>query len=101
MIEILEIPIPSQIQPAPIRFLRVEMAAERVAPFALVRYALDGAEQELGLRLDWDKGTFLDHFDRQDIESACTVTAPRIVDYLGSTSNVNSAHPNGNRHGRM
>jgi len=100
MAEILEIPLPDRIQPAPIRFLRVEMAAGHVAPFALVRYALDGAEQELGLRLDLDKRAFLDHFDQQDIESACTVTAPRIVDYLGSTSTVNGAHPNGDRHGR-
>jgi hypothetical protein len=98
--KILEILLPDQIQPAPIRFLRVEMAAGHITPFALVRYALDGAEQELGLRLDLDKRAFLDHFDRQDIESACRDTAPRIVNYLGSTPTASSALPNGDRHGR-
>ena len=100
MTKILKIPLPDRIQPVPIRFLRVEMAAGHIAPFALVRYALDGKEEELGLRLDLDKRAFLDHFDQQDVESACREAAPRIVEYLGSTPAANNAPPNGDQPAR-
>ena len=55
MTKIVKIALPDQSRSAPIHFLRVEMAAGNIAPFALVRYALDGTEQEQGLRLDIER----------------------------------------------
>jgi hypothetical protein len=43
-----------------VSFLRAEWWDER-SHFVLVRFALNGEEQELGLRLDLDKRVFLDH----------------------------------------
>jgi hypothetical protein len=70
---------------ASIEFLRVEVpAGEYHGPFALIRYALHGVEQEYGLRLDMDKRVILDHFEEEELESAVQKAAPKIVEYVGS-----------------
>jgi hypothetical protein len=49
-----------KIEKGPLYFIRAEWWDDR-SRFVLVRYALEGKEQELGLRLDLDKKIFLDH----------------------------------------
>jgi hypothetical protein len=66
-----------------LEFLRAEMSAKYDIPFALIRYALDGKEQESGLRLDLDKQVFLDHFENAEMEEAAQKAAPLIVEFLG------------------
>jgi orotate phosphoribosyltransferase len=68
-----------------IEFLRAEVskAAYRYSPFALVRYALEGVEQEYGLRIDLDKRVFIDHFDEDPKKEAVLHgAAPKIVKFL-------------------
>jgi len=50
-----------------ISFLRAEWWDER-SRFVLVRFAVNGKEQELGLRLDLDKRVFLDHFSDPKVD---------------------------------
>jgi hypothetical protein len=51
----------------PVRFLRAEWWKE--APrFVLLRYAIRGQEQELGLRLDLDKQAILDSLDDDELD---------------------------------
>lgn len=70
---------------ASIEFLRAELpAGEYHGPFALIRYALQGVEQDLGLRLDMDKEIFLDHFDEDELEQAARKTIPKIVEVVGA-----------------
>lgn len=66
---------------ASIEFLNVEIPSGPFrAPFAVVRYALNGEEQEYGLRLDLDKGAFLDHFEDEPLkEAVLRRAAPQIV----------------------
>ncbi len=61
-----KIPLKGRIQGgASLRFLSVEVPVEpdRIIPFALVRYSIEDAPQEKGLRLDLDKCTFADHLE--------------------------------------
>jgi len=76
------IPLPND---SAIEFLRAEMTlAQYHLPFALVRYALQGVEQEYGLRLDLDKRVFLDHFDDDEkLEQVAQNALPRIVEVVG------------------
>ena len=73
-----------------IEFLRAETSATMNTPFVIVWYALDGKEQDLGLRLDLDKQVFLDQdvFDdpRRDtfVEGAAPVISGVVGDYLAS-----------------
>jgi hypothetical protein len=70
---------------AAIEFLRAEVpAGDYHGPFALIRYALRGVEQDLGLRLDMDKEVFLDHFEKKELEDTIQDAAPKIVEYVGS-----------------
>jgi hypothetical protein len=70
---------------ASIEFIRAEVAIGQYrSPFALVRYALQGVEQDLGLRLDMDKEAFIDHFDDDELESAIQNAAPKIADVVGA-----------------
>jgi hypothetical protein len=70
---------------ASIEFLRAEVAVgEYRVPVALIRYALQGVEQDLGLRLDMDKRAFIDHFDEEELEQAAQKAIPKIVEVVGS-----------------
>ena len=69
----------------PIAFLRVEMPTKYHLPLVRVRYALDGAEQDDGLRLDLDKRSFLDRVpDHKETDEILQEAAPKIAEYLGS-----------------
>ena len=69
---------------ASIEFLRAEMPIEP-GPLALIQYAVNGQEQRLGLRLDIDKGVFLDSPGDQEMDNAILSPAARlIVQYLRS-----------------
>src|SRR5262249_58310486 len=48
-------------------FLRAEWWDDS-SRFVLIRYSLEGKEQELGLRLDLDKRIFLDHIDDPNLD---------------------------------
>jgi hypothetical protein len=50
-----------------VRFLRAEWWDDR-SRFVLIRYATDGKEKDLGLRLDLDKKIFLDHVSDPDTD---------------------------------
>ncbi len=66
-----------------IQFLRVEMAADFVTPFALVRYAVFGQEPPNGLRLDMDKQIFLDGLPSEEKDATLgEIAPPRIVDVV-------------------
>jgi hypothetical protein len=70
---------------AAIEFLRAEVPSGQYhGPFAVIHYALQGVEQDLGLRLDMDKQVFLDHFEDEEREEIIQKAAPEIVDFLGS-----------------
>jgi hypothetical protein len=62
-----------------VRFLRAEMAADYVTPFALVRYSLHGKEPEAGLRLDMDKRIFLDDLPPEEQDRTLGTIAPREI----------------------
>ena len=69
---------------APIEFLRADMPVEP-GPLALIQYAVNGQEQRYGLRLDIDKGVFLDSSGDQEVDNAILPLAARlIVQYLRS-----------------
>lgn len=53
---------------ASIKFLRAEVPAQYRIPFAVIRYALEGVEQDDGLRLDLGKQVFIDHFEDEEKE---------------------------------
>jgi hypothetical protein len=64
-----------------LHFLRAEWQLER-SRFVLIRYALDGREHPLGLRLDLDKRVLLDSVDDPEVDKsvqALTQTIWRIV----------------------
>ena len=74
-----------------IEFLRAETSATMNTPFVIVWYALDGREQDLGLRLDLDKRVFLDQgvFDdtpRREtfVEHAAPLISGVVGRYLSS-----------------
>ena len=70
---------------ASLEFLRAEVpAGEYYGPFAIIHYALNGVEQDLGLRLDMDKEIFLDHFDEEELEQAAQKAIPKIVEVVGA-----------------
>jgi hypothetical protein len=69
----------------PIAFLRVEMPTKYHLPLVRVRCALDGAEQDHGLRLDLDKRSFLDRVPHhKETDDILQEAAPKIAEYLGS-----------------
>ncbi len=65
-----------------IEFLSVEIPANRRLLFALVRYALDSQPQHLGLRLDMDKGVFIDRFENEAKDKVFQEAASEICDFL-------------------
>jgi hypothetical protein len=48
----------------------------------LVRYALEGKEQELGLRLDLDKKIFLDHLPDPKLDEIAQFLAKPIWEFI-------------------
>lgn len=62
-----------------IEFLSAEMSATATDSLAIIRYADDGEEQPYGLRLDLDKGVFLDHLDDPEKEEALCSSASAVV----------------------
>jgi hypothetical protein len=68
-----------------VKFLRAEVpTGQYYSPFALIRYTLQGVEQNLGLRLDMDKRVFLDHFEDEEKEGVIRKAAPKIVELVGA-----------------
>ena len=73
----------SRFAKGPIQFLRVETSSAPT-PFARIRYAIEGEEQPLGLRLDLDKGiVLLDQDDPEIVKRA--VLALRNCDSIGDS----------------
>ena len=70
-----------------IQLLRAETVngVGRYIPFALVRYARNGKEQELGVRLDLDKRAFLDRFDDDAENRSLQLAAPKIAHLIGKS----------------
>lgn len=66
-----------------IEFLFAETSGSVYSPFAIVRYSVNGEEQDLGLRLDLDKRVFLDHFEDINQESIVEHAAPIISGVVG------------------
>jgi len=65
-------------QAAPwLSFLRAEWWDDS-SRFVLIRYSLEGKEQELGLRLDLDKKIFLDHMDDPKLDTIVQHEAENI-----------------------
>lgn len=94
MPEILTIDLRKQIPiKGEVEFLRAETSAKFRTPFVLVRYALKGAEQKEGLRLDLDKCAFLDHFEDSSLEATVATEAPTIAKIVGGF--LHRGHPNG------
>lgn len=69
---------------ASIDFIRAEMTTKYDLPLALIRYAIQGQEQENGLRLDLDKRVFLDHLEDEEKNKVLDKAAPEIVEVVGS-----------------
>ncbi len=64
---------------ASIEFLQAVTSGTFSTPFALVHYAIGGARQDYGLRLDMDKRAFLDHLDDPNQQRVIEYAAPVIV----------------------
>jgi hypothetical protein len=65
---------------AGIEFKRAEVPQIEDPVFALIRYARNGNEPEIGLRLDLDKQVFLDHFEEGSPQERVLLdAAPRIL----------------------
>jgi hypothetical protein len=65
----------------PLHFQRAEWWSE--APrFALLRFTLNGSEQELGLRLDLDKRAIIDRLDDERLNRELTDNAHHIWDVV-------------------
>ena len=67
---------------ASIKFLRAEVPAQYRIPFAVIRYALEGVEQDSGLRLDLGKQVFIDHFEDDEKERVLKDKAPDISQWI-------------------
>ncbi len=71
-----------------IRLLSVDVEAEYQTPFACVRYAVDGVEEELGICVDLDKRVALDQTDDPAHQREMDVAVGRMIQYLGSAEAV-------------
>ncbi|MCZ6681531.1 MAG: hypothetical protein O7E52_30320 [Candidatus Poribacteria bacterium] len=68
-----------------IEFLGAEMSEEYYVPFAIIRYSLQGVEQEDGFRLDLDKQVFLDdYFEDKKKNEFIKKVAPKIAKLVGA-----------------
>jgi hypothetical protein len=66
MVDVKTIKLPP-FEKGPLRFLRAERWDDQ-SRFVLIRYALEGKEEEFGLRLDLDKKIFLDHLPDPELD---------------------------------
>ena len=66
-----------------LHFLRAEWQREK-SRFVLIRYAVDGHEQPLGLRLDLDKRIFLDSLDNPKVDASVQERIPKILSIIGA-----------------
>lgn len=66
-----------------IQFLDAEIPESR-SPFAMIWYSVGGKRQEYALRLDVDKGTFLDRLENKQDDDFIRQAAPKIVDRLST-----------------
>ncbi len=73
---------------AGIEFLRAELPMNYPTPFVLVRYKEDGVEQKYGLRLDMDKGVFVDHFNDKAKERVLKEAVSAILAILVATLGI-------------
>ncbi len=64
-----------------VQFLDAEIPESR-SPFAMIWYSLRGARQEYALRLDVDKGVFLDRLEDKMDDEFIRQASPKIVDRL-------------------
>ena len=60
-----------------LHFLRVEWQRDR-SRFVLIRYAWDGREEPLGLRLDLDKRVLLDSVADPEVDKSVQAATPSI-----------------------
>jgi hypothetical protein len=68
-------------------FHRVQLFTEPSLPLAIVNYSIDGGEVEKeGLRMDFGKRAFLDHFDRPDLEEAASASVMRIIHHVAQAT---------------
>lgn len=68
---------------ASIEFLHAEIPESR-SPFAMIWYSWKGARQEYALRLDVEKGVFLDRLEDARDDEFIRQAAPKIVDRLSN-----------------
>ncbi len=66
-----------------LRFLRAEWQRDQ-SRFVLIRYAVNGREQPLGLRLDLDKRIFLDSLDDPKMDASVQERIPKILSIIGA-----------------
>ena len=62
--------------------LRFEWQRRATGRFMLLRYALDGKEQDLGIRFDLDKRAALDKLDDPLQQEALVEMVPSLCDFL-------------------
>jgi hypothetical protein len=74
-----------------VRFLRAEAPSEP-SPFALVRYAIAGEEQSMGLRLDMDKTVFLDQPEGEASRESLQRAAFEIADAVREAVPLQPVH---------
>jgi hypothetical protein len=60
-----------------LHFLRAEWRRDK-SRFVLIRYALDGREQPLGLRLDLDKRVLLDSVGDAEVDKSVHAATPML-----------------------
>lgn len=76
------IPLEGTVPSSPsIHFISAEVPETR-SPFAMIWYSCKGSRQEYALRLDVDKGVFLDHLENREDDEFIRRAAPKIIDRL-------------------
>ncbi|MBI4908587.1 MAG: hypothetical protein HY820_33515 [Acidobacteria bacterium] len=65
-----------------IRLLSVDVEADYQTPFACVRYAVDGVEEELGICVDLDKRVALDAPDDPAHHKEMDTAVERLIQFL-------------------
>ena len=76
---ILEIDLTQIPEVGPIKFLYAETSATATSSLVIVHYADNGQKQPYGLRLDLDKGVFLDHLGDPQIDATVSSMANMIA----------------------
>ena len=84
--DVFELQLPAALAVGTFQVLRAEIPAEPYVPFALIRYSLEGKEREDALRLDVDKGVFVDRLGEgyEAEEAALDRLALQIADIVAA-----------------